>query len=194
MSPKLLNFLLVILPVVLYYGYIDPMYNGGTGLIWAPEANIQVLKSVNVQYEDAFKQINDLDREVKKINTNYENLDPAIKDKVAMMLPDSIDPVKLRNEVISIANKSNVAISGLKVTETNKTPSANLGVYTVSFSVKSHYPPLKELLAAYERSMRFFVLNNVSIDKWTKRNESTEVDDIEMLSSSVAFNVYYLRK
>lgn len=170
------------------------MYNGGTGLVWAPEANIQVLKSVNVQYEDAFKQINDLDREVKKINTNYENLDPALKDKVTMMLPDSIDPVKLRNEVISIANKSNVAISGLKVVETNKTPSANLGVYTVSFSVKSHYPPLKELLAAYERSMRFFVLNNISIDKWTKKNESTEADDIEMLSSSVAFDVYYLRK
>lgn len=194
MSPKIFSILLVILPVALYYGYINPAYSGEVGLVWTPEASIILLRSQKVQYENAIAQVDLVENEMTKINKDYLNLDPVIKNKVEMMLLDSIDQFKLRNEVTSIANKKGVAISGLKVTEGIRNKNQKIGGYKVAFTVKGNYSTIKKLIEEYEKSTRFFVVDSIAIGRYVKKDDSgIVIDDGETLDATITFEVYYLR-
>jgi hypothetical protein len=197
MSPKLLNILLIILPVSLYFGYIDPAYTGAPGLIWTPEASIVALQSQKVQHENALDQINLVESEVNKTYKDYLSLDKEIKEKVEIMLPDSIDQFKLRNEVTSIANKTGVAIGGLKVTEMSRFKNPNVGGYKISFSVKCNYAALKNLTESYETNKRFFTIDTIGISHYVKKDENGQIimgsENEDMLDSVISYNVYYLR-
>jgi hypothetical protein len=195
MSPKLLNILLVLIPVVLYFGYLDPVYTGQPGIIFTPEANITSLQSTNVQYADALNQIALVQSEIEKVNKDYNAIDPAIKNKVTILLPDTIDVVKLRNEVMTIANKSGVAIYGLSVKNNPRNRDPDLDQYTVNFSMKAHYSDIKGLLANFEKNMRLYVIDSVRINRPEKRaGDAPSLDDGETLTGTVSFNVYSLKK
>lgn len=199
MSPKLLNILLILVPSLLYLGYIHPIYTGEPGLVWAPEKNIFVMKSLNVQYQNSLNQISLIQNQMDQLTKDYNAVDEETRKKVTMMLPDTLDPIKLRSEVAAIADRAGVAITDLTVTPVKST-AKNVGQkvdgYKVSFSVKSHYPSIKNLIAKYETSLRFFLLESVSIDKIVRKiDDKSELsqDDGETLISIVSFNVYYLK-
>ncbi len=198
MSPKLLNFLLVLVPVVLYPGYVDPMYNGGQGLVWTPESNIFVLKAKNLQYANALDQISFVNTEVEKLNKDYLSINKDVLEKVGFMLPDSIDSIKIRNEIVSIGNDSGVAISSLSVTEGCKGQIlSGLGCYSVSFSVRTHYSVFKLLTENIEKSMRFYIVDSVGIQRRSdnKQDPGSKVaeEDPEMLNINLSLRLYYLK-
>lgn len=200
MSPKLLNLLFALLPVSLYYGYIEPVYTGNQGLVWTPQTSILVLKAQNEQYKSAADQAALVTTEIDKVNKTYLDLNADIKNKIIMMLPDSIDQFKLRNEVTSIANKKGIAISNLKVTEAVriKNPSV-IGGYKISFNMKGNYATIKSLLEEYEKSTRFFVIESLSITHHVKKDgNGIEIADSavteDMLDGEIVFNVYYLKR
>lgn len=198
MSPKLLNILLILLPAFLYFGYLNPMYNGVPGFIWSPEFSITALQSQNVQYKDALQQISLIETEIGKINSQYKKITDEEKLRATMLLPDKIDPIKLRNEVVSIANKKGIAISGLQVVNSCQGAlDKSLGCYLVTLTVHSRYPVLKELIEAYEKSLRLFVVSNVLISKPTKKDSQGSAvgqeEDKEALDSNMSFRVYYLK-
>ena len=119
MSPKLLTILLILLPVTLYLGYVSPMYSGNPGLIWTPERSLPVLKSTNVLLSQSLNQIDIVQREADSISKEYSVIDPQLIATTTLLLPDSIDPIKLRNEVLNIGNKSGIAISDLAISQKN---------------------------------------------------------------------------
>ena len=197
MSPKLLNILLVLAPLVLYYGYLNPLYTGEEGFIWTPPQSIFALKARNDQYANAINQIDLIAEGANKLTKDYNAIDPEILAKTKILLPDSIDPIKLRNEVISIANKSGIAIRGLKLEPDSKTIDPSLGSYTIAFSINAHYEPLKQLLEAYERNLRLYspeVFSIVQTINEKKDNNSAAVEDPENLTSLISYRVYYLLK
>lgn len=197
MSPKLLNVLLILIPVAFYYGYIDPMYNGTPGLVWTPQKSISVLKSENVQYTNALNQVSFLEEEIKKIDKNYKAVDGGVIASSTILLPDSLDPYNIRNEVTSIANKAGVAIVGVNVIPSNKIKSPKIGTYTVSFTLIARYPVFKKLMEEYEKSMRLFLIDSVMISRVEEKKgeeKTSVITDKEALNISVTFNVPYLLK
>ena len=145
MSPKLLNVFLVLIPTVLYYGVISPLYTGEAGLIWTPESSIATLKAQNVQYANTINQISLVEQGVTTLNKEYASLDQSILDKTAIMLPDTIqDQVKLRNEILNIANKSGVALNGVSLTIDPKNRDQYVGNYIISFTFKARYAVFKK--------------------------------------------------
>jgi hypothetical protein len=196
MSPKLLNILLILFPVALYLGYIDPVYSGTPGLVWTPESSIFALQSQKIQYENSIAQVDLIESEMTKINKSYLDLNKDIKTKVETMLPDNLDPFKIRNEVTSIANKNGLAVSGLKVVDVSRTKDPKIGGYKIMFSVKSNYVSLKKLVEEYEKSLRFFVVESVTISHSIKKDEGGNIvnnDNDDTLDTSISFEVYYLR-
>jgi hypothetical protein len=200
MSPKLLNILLVIVPIVLYIGYIDPVYTGASGLIWTPEKSIFALKSENVQYANTLKQVSLVEDEMNKIYKDYQSVGQATTTKALMLLPDRIDAIKLRSEVLAIANKTGVAIDGLNITEggSKSVTDKDLGYYTVTFSTKARYPVFKVLMSNYEKNLRFFYLESASLirpdkDKTQQDVKNVTLDDGESLDANVIFKVHYLK-
>lgn len=202
MSPKLLNILLVLIPVVLYLGYLSPMYTGDSGLIWTPEKSIAGLKSSNLHYAEALSQVGIVEREANSVSKEYSSIDPALIATTSKLLPDDIDSVKLRNEIIAIANKSGVAIPALTVVPEAHPSSPKLGSYKINFSIRSKYPAFKELMESYEKSTRLYVIENLIIKRATeqeirenaqKENKINTIDMEETLNISITFRVSYLK-
>jgi hypothetical protein len=196
MSPKLLNILLVLIPVALYFAYIDPMYSGQPGLIWTPDDSIVSLQSKNKQYDNALQQVPLVISEIEKLNKDYLAISDEARAKALMLLPDRIDPVKLRNEVTSIGNKSNIAITGLSVAVDGRDDYKELGSYAVSFSVKSRYPAFKKFLENYEKSMRLFIPESIIIQKTDKKQDGAPLDsteDLDALNIRIVSRVYYIK-
>lgn len=192
MSPKLLNILLVALPAVLFYGYLMPYYTGEGGLVWTPEKSIKALQVENVLFSNTLKQTGIIKDAAEKFEKDYNSFDAETKLKISTMLPDTIDPVKLRNEVINIAAKSGVAISGLKV-EKDPKGEGNLNFYKVTFGVKTRYATFKTLVESYEKNKRFFLLDTSSISRPKSDDESkTEIQD-DVLDFTITFRVYYMK-
>lgn len=187
MSPNLLNVLLVLIPAVLWFGYIDPKYTGEEGLVWGPEKSIKALQGEYVQYVDALSQIDGLQMKADKILKDYKVVPEEEKEKIQHLLPSDIDSVKLRSEVINIAAKSGIALSDLKVDQDPK----DKGAYLVSFSVSSHYQQFKELVEQFEKSTRFFIVDKVAIQKpELEETSKTNIQDAEALSITLTFKVY----
>ncbi|MEN9881087.1 MAG: hypothetical protein RLZZ308_270 [Candidatus Parcubacteria bacterium] len=195
MSPKLLNILLVLLPAVLYFGYIDPMYTGDPGLVWTPEKNIRGMQSLNVQYANTLNQVTAIERGAVKLSRDFEGVKEEDKLKMSIMMPDTIDQVKLRNEVITIAANSGVAIDGLKV-EKDLKGEKGLNAYNVSFSMRTQYPTFKTFVENYERSMRFFNIEQLAIQRPEQDDSSAQkaiIEDTESLNITMSSKVYYMK-
>lgn len=185
------------IPLVLYYGFFDPLYTGNPGFVWTPESSIRQLQSSNVQYANSLVLVSDVDQRVKKINQDYKLVSSTTTSKVELMLPDSIDPIKLRNEVIAIADKAGISINGLTVNTDDIKSNSNVGAYIISFTVKARYASIKKLLEEYEKNKRFFTIDSLAIRQQDTKNLSPEEVsrlDKEAIQATVRFNVYYLKK
>lgn len=196
MSPKLLNILLILIPVVAYYGVFDPLYNGNPGLVWTPAAALPVLQTRNVQYTDALNQVALIKQSSAKLGKDYDAIPGDIKNSVGILLPDSIDPIRLRNEVLAIADNAGIPISGLDVTVNSKSSSDKLGAYLVAFNIKGHYSEFKKFMEVYERNMRFFTLSGLTIRRPEKKAgeiNDPQLNDKELLNFTITSVVYYFK-
>ncbi len=196
MSPKLLNILLLLIPVIFYYGVFNPLYTGNPGLVWTPESSIAALQASNVQHSNTLSLVSEVQRGIKKINEDYKVVDATTIKKFEAMLSDKIDPIKLKKEVITIAETEGVAISGLSVREDVRFPVPGTGSYVISFSIKAKYSTIKSLLQAYETSTRFYTIESFAVRQQELKSLS-EADiknnDKEALQASVEYRVYYLK-
>ena len=114
MSSKLLSLLLLVITAALYMLVISPVYSG-EGNIWAPSSGISNLKSLNKQYTSTLVQIDTIERGAEALYKDYTNLNPEVLSKMNILLSDSVDQVKLRNEVVTIASRSGLALEELEV-------------------------------------------------------------------------------
>lgn len=196
MSPKLLNILLILIPVMLYYGVFNPLYTGNPGLIWAPESSIAGLQGANVQYANTISLVSEVQAGIKKINGDYKTVEATTTKKIEAMLSDKIDPIKLKKEVITIAEVKGVAINAVTVRDETRFPISGVGSYLVSFSFKARYPTIKALLQEYERSTRFYTIESLSVTRQELKGLSEieiKNNDTEALQTQVEYRVYYLK-
>lgn len=193
MSPKLLNILLLLIPITLYFGYISPFYTGEEGLVWTPERSLPSLQAENVQYINTLQQMELIKSKAKELNDNYRSFSQEDKTKIFTMLPDTVDPVKLQNEVIVIAARSGVALNGVKV-EKDLKGDKGLNFYKVNFSVRTKYSTFKTLMENYEKNKRVFILESATIARPKldqSQRERVQIPE-DMLDFNVVFRVYYV--
>ncbi len=200
MSPKILNLLLILISPVIYFGYLNPAYTGAPGLVWTPTNSILALKSQNVQYVNTVNQVDLVQAEINKIATNYKNVPATTTEKLGILLPTSIDQIKLRNEIITMAAKHGIAVKNIKI-DSKPGAATGLNFYKVSFGMNARYPVFKKFIEDYEKNMRFFILESFSIEN--QSNKETESDnqtatvvstgDPDVLTISISSRVYYIK-
>lgn len=195
MSTKLFNFLLLLLPAVLYFGYISPAYSGNEGFVWTPTKGITGLQAERVQYQNSINQLDLIKTEMEKIASDYKKVPPEVIEKMSIMVPDTIDQVKVRNEIVTIAAKSNIAIQNLRVEKDVKGGDRGLNFYAVSFDVKSRYPAFKKFMEEYEKNQRFFILESASIKRQEQQEgeQKSAIDFDEALNMQVNSRIYYMK-
>lgn len=197
MSPKLLNILLLLIPVVMYYGFIEPMITGNPGMVWTPSNSIKGLQATNVQYINAANIVSTITMDMKKVNKDYLDIATSTIEKVEIMLSDTIDVFKLRKEVVSIADKAGVSITDPTIIENPRNSDKNIQSYLITFTLKAKYPKIKALLQEYEKNMRFYSVESMTIKTKDPKGLSPEdllSFDSEILDVNISYTVASLKK
>ena len=194
MSSKLLSLLLLVVTVALYMLVISPVYSG-EGNIWAPSSGISNLKSLNKQYTSTLVQIDTIERGAEALYKDYTNLNPEVLSKMNILLSDSVDQVKLRNEVVTIASRSGLALEELEVKK-ERLPYKGLDVYLVTFSLKARYPVFKRFITDIDKNMRFYNLESIILERQPEReteDQRSSLTDKDILNIQVKFRVYQIK-
>lgn len=184
MSKNLLNILLAISSFAVYYLIINPLYTG-VGSVWQPSQSVTSLRDLNTKYTEAIAQASALQIQADTLKTQYSGLSDESKQKMEVMVPDSIDPVRLINEVSNIGNQSGLFLGNLAY---NTSPASNAnkqGSYVVSFSVTTTYPKFKELMHNIETSLRLFTIKSVAFTIPAKDNS--------LIDFQVKLETYYMK-
>ncbi len=184
MSKNLLNLLLLVSTVVIFYVVVSPLYTG-SGTIWQPEQGIVSLRNTNTQYDEALNKAQTLIQDAKSLRSKYDGVPQDTKTKLKVMVPDrkDIDPVRMVSEVNTIANMSGVSLSDLSYTEGIGV--GNKGSYTISFSVKTTYNKFKEIMRNYETSLRLYSIQSVVF--------AIPETDSSIIPFQVKMDTYYIK-
>lgn len=179
MSPKLLNILLIIATGTLYYLFINPIYSGIDTGIWSPgEENIKSLIVLRDQYDATIKGIDGISSKANALQKRYDSFDDETKTKMMIMVPDSINTIKLLSELTSIADQAGFPLDSIGVKDRG-------GEYSVSFTVVTTYTKFKDFITHWEKSMRLFTLQSVTF--------SPGKTDEDALKFNVDLTTYYLK-
>jgi hypothetical protein len=171
MSKNLLNTLLLVASFALYYVVINPLYTGA-GSVWQPAQSIGALRASDDDYTETLRQAEELFKQAETLNKQYESVSSETKEKMKLMVPDTIDAVRMINEVNYIANQTGLTLGDLSYTQ-NTNATGPKATYSVSFSVKTTYTKFKELMANYETSLRLFQIQSVTFSVPEKQGELT---------------------
>ncbi len=183
MSPKLLITLLLLLAGALYYFVINPLYSG-EGTLWQPKS-ISKLKVEKQQYVQAIIRAEEIVKQADDLKKDYEKISGSDKEKLKLMVPDTIDRTRLLSEMVNMANIINVTLKDLNVSELTKPAAGVPGVYGVGFSVTTSYPRFKDLIRLFETNLRLFQIESVSFGASEKNPDSIEF--------RVRFNTFYIK-
>ena len=185
MSPKLLNILLLLTSVVMYYFVITPLQDG-LGTLWTPpEGGITQLREKKAEYQETINQVASILKQADDLNTDYTSVTDEEKAKLKMMVPDSIDKVRLLSEITNIGNQSGITLNDLVVNELKSSDDKNVGTYTVTFTVKSTYPRFKEIIRNFDTSLRLFSTDSIA---FTAQEKETDP-----LSFNVRILTYFIK-
>lgn len=179
MSKNLLSLLLAVASFAVYYLLINPLYTGA-GSVWQPEYSVESLQSLNKEYDVTLEQVNGLKAQANTLRTDYEKITDDQKQKMKLMVPDSVDKVRLLDEVSTMMQEAGFASQSLNVAESG----GQIPGYNISFNVKSNYDDFKSLMEVFEKSLRLYSVQSV--------NFSTP--DTGLTTYSVVLSTYYLKK
>jgi hypothetical protein len=183
MSKNILNLLLIVLTFSVYYLVISPLYSGA-GTIWQPERGITALKSLNSEYDETLSQANALKLQAKTLDDDYMSISEEQKAKMKVMVPDSVDKVRLLSEFDGILRDTGLTSKNLTVSD-NPIAAERQGAIGITFSVRTTYPIFKSLMDRIEKSMRLYSIQSVSFTAPEKENDLTEY--------SVRLETYYIK-
>lgn len=184
MSPKLINILLIVSSVALYYLIISPLWSG-VGSVWKPErGGVTTLKVQSSQYKEAMDRAESIFKQGEDLKAEYGLITEAEKQKMLIMVPVKIEKIHLLSEITNIANESGLALSNLSASEINSVDKLR-GSYNISFGTKTTYGTFKKFMRNYENSLRLFTIDSVKF--------SIPDKDEDFIDFKVTLKTYYLK-
>ncbi len=158
---------------VFYFG-IDPAYNSADG-------GIKVLRATVADYNTALDNSAELRKVRGALISKYNNLDKTNLDRLAKLLPDGVDNVRLILDINSMAAKYGMSIKNIKITQDNvigtgATPASNqnpVGSIKLSFAVTTSYENYLQFLTDMEKSLRIVDVVGLSFVTNDKDNTVT---------------------
>lgn len=182
MSKKILNILLILTTFFTYYVFINPLYSGMGGVFSFGEG-VKTLKNKKAEYDSAVMEADKLVKDAQEKVEAYDKLSEEERERMSVMLPESVDTIRLMHEISMLSITSGMPVSNLAVSESE--PASNgKGVVTVNLSVKSSYAKFKEFMKVIENSMRLFSVKSVTFN-------APETDG-EPVTFNVILETYYL--
>lgn len=154
------NIALIVLAIGLFFSFTSPAYQ-----------EVKTLQTSANEYRSVIDNISHIAETRDALLVNYESIPQIEIDRLAKVLPDNIDAVRLALDLDTIAGRYGVAVKDLQV-ETKPDQNLALAVLpgraqpyqsaTVTFSFVSNYGNFAKLLADLERSLRIMDVRSVT--------------------------------
>ena len=163
---------------------ISPFYKGG-GIIYTPESSIKDLRIKNSEYDTTIAHAESLVGKAKKLETEYKNFPLEAKNDLEIRIPETVDTVRLINEVSTIIEKSDFAPGDISYQISENLDGKGQNGYIISFTTKGTYPRFKTLIDNFEKSLRAYVIKNV--------NFSVPDTGKDLTTFQVRLETYYMK-
>ena len=140
---------------------------------------LKSIRSVNAQYQSAIKNARQLVEVRDKVLEAYNKITDDDRDRLAKMLPNNVDNVRLIIDIDDIASRHGFTLRNVKTsaaTDTTKpgaqgsapvqVPAGSVNQYntvTLSFNVTSTYEKFIDFLRDLEQSLRIIDISKISL-------------------------------
>lgn len=182
MPKKQLNILLLLISFFLYYVFIGPLYKGVGGVFSFGEG-VSTLKNKKAEYDSALVEAERLLKDAKEKVVAYQKISEEEKRSMKIMLPESVDKIRLLHELSAISVSTGIPLKDLMVSE-NQAQADGKGVVNLSFTTKTTYSTFKELMSVIEKSMRLYSVKTVAFNA---------PEEGGLISFNVTLETYYLK-
>lgn len=142
-------------------------------IFFAIKPTIETILILQKKLENSNQVLEKLQKKAENLSLgkrNYDNLDPAIKDRIHAAIPDSVELRTVVQTLEGAAKLNNASISALQiqpqVLETRL--GSNIGTLSevaFTFNVESAYENLTSILRDLSTSSRLISIDNISISK-----------------------------
>ena len=185
MTGNILAAVFVIASVGMYFGYINTAIS-----------DVKALRSQAEDQQIAFDRTRQIDQRKKDLITKKNNIDQADQDKLAKLIPDTVDTVRLTSDLNGIAAKNliiirNIDIKNISQNTDGKTigpDDARFGALDIGFSVVAPYPNFINFLTDLERSLRIIDVVGITVTAPTAGDQQTNT-----YSYSVSARTYWMK-
>lgn len=167
---RLVSIILILGAVGIFFGYVNPAYNGPIKTLQAEINGLNTALNTAVQFRE----------EQTRLIAERELIDPQDLERLKKMLPDNVDNVQLILDVDGIASGSGVRISDIGIDESQESSSAGgdavgQGVLIeeetpydsliLSFAATATYDQFKNFLRDIEQSLRTLDVVEISFSE-----------------------------
>ncbi len=164
MTRIILPILLLVSSGLLFWGLIDPAY-----------AEIKKMKKEESLYDQALSNSKELQAIRDNLLKKYNSFSQDDLDRLAKLLPDAVDNVKLIMDIDGIAGKYGMSLKSVSVKAPTTQKSGALGKneepvgsISLSFSVSGPYKSFVNFLIDLESSLRIVDVETISFNSSDK--------------------------
>jgi Tfp pilus assembly protein PilO len=176
---NLTSIILIVASLGLFFGYIDPTYSDIK----------RDVSSTKGEFEQALENSKNVQEERNKLMGKYTTIREENISKLAKMLPDNIDNVRLLIELERLANAHSMRIRDFRADTGEKSETigqgvASYGTLTLSFSTTATYNTFLAFLRDLERNRRILDITTISF-------ASSDTNDV--YDYSLTLKTYWLK-
>ncbi|MBX4209563.1 type 4a pilus biogenesis protein PilO [Candidatus Parcubacteria bacterium] len=145
---NIISIVLIVASIGLFFGYADPAYT-----------EIQKLRLEKADYDKALDNSKELQAQRDKLLEKFNAMEKTDLDKLAKLLPDNIDNVRLIIDIDEMAKAYGMRIRNFKTDANEKKDTIGkdntpYGTLTLSFSTTAAYNTFLAFLRDVEHSLR----------------------------------------
>ncbi len=150
---------LILLAMAVYILYTEPLY---------VKLKQQLAKETEVKA--AIVEAEEAQTKLAEIKRRYESFPPDADAKLAQILPERIDPIKLLIDASTFLERNGYSAKSLSIEyDDSKSGSSPIRKHKISFSISASYDMFREFLRALESSL---VLRDTSVVSFTVADPS----------------------
>ena len=182
------NFLILVIAVAIFYLFSLPQYYG-SGTFYNPLNNVKTLSEQKLDYKDAISQADNYLFKINKVHKDYVGMvNSQTGNDLKNMIPESVEPVEVLNELNSIALQNKILLISPRFTEDSNTNNEkNYLTLILDFGFEGTYPLLKAFLHDLETSKRIYNIKNLSF------SSGPGTRAVSNLTYQVSVETYYLK-
>ncbi len=150
---------LLLLSVALFYTFTSPYYE-----------KVKALSATAAEYQNVLDNLSLIKEKRDELEVNYEQIPKTEVERLAKVLPDNVDTVRLAQELDAIAARYGISMKNVRVDVASAQNGAlpvlpeNEKPYekvTLAFSFISNYPNFREFLEDLEKSLRLMDMKSL---------------------------------